>query len=231
MKSLRWRTRAVVLLILAAGLGWAINNARPAPLQPPVPPPAAGIVQVPAAPAPGLTVADVSGPLTTVLSDERTADRADTEAWVAEGYSNDLQVLVNITGDADGTNPLNVDARVLSTDAYAYLDANGDGLQPGWQAQYAQLRTDLNLLAANCGLAPVPAPPDSGLSAKPDTALPWQPPAQPASAACTATTTNSASSTGAHSQSVKTTCGTASVTHKTSVSKTGAVTNTTTTSG
>jgi hypothetical protein len=199
-----------------------------------------GAAQVPA-PDPALTAAGVAGPLRAVLGDLRRSDAARTEAWIAEGYSSDLQALVDYTDSASGTNPLNVNARVLSTDGYAYLADNSGGLQPGWRGEYAQLRTDLNTLAADTGLAPVPAPPDSyGLSAKPDTALPWQPPPQPAAgtaSACTdrTTVTNSSSSTGAHSQSVKTTakCGTAttSVTNKTSVSAKGTVTNTVTTSG
>jgi hypothetical protein len=204
--------------------------AAPAPASP-------GVMQIPAPASPPLVVRDVSGPLATVLADERRSDAASTEAWVAEGYSSDLQQLIGITDSASGTDSLNVNARVFSADGYAYLSQNGQGLQPGWTAEYAQLRADLNALAADTGLAPVPAPPDSsGLSAEPDTTLPWQPPAQPAGAAActtTGTVTNSASSTGASSVSraVRTKCGTAAatVTHKTSVSKAGTVTNTVTT--
>jgi hypothetical protein len=239
MRSLQIRTWTVVLLLMAAGAVWAVVNGTGHKPAPPLPPPPAGIAQVPAPAPPGLVIANVAGPLETVLADLRESDRTDREAWVAAGYSSDLQALISLTDNADGTSPLNVNALVLSTDAYAYLAANSPRLQPGWQAEYATVRADLNRLAADSGLAPVPAPPDSaGLSAKPDTTLPWQPPAQSASAgsSCTVTgttVTNSSSSTGAHSQSVKTaaTCGSVktAVTNKTSVSKTGVVTNTTTT--
>jgi hypothetical protein len=176
--------------------------------------------------------------LARVLADLRKADREHREAWIADGYSSDLQVLADDAGSGDATQ--------LATDAQNYLDAayagaDGDTATappPGWQQPYAQLRADLNALAAQYGLAPDPAP-DWAISGTAVPLHPWSSPAGGAAAgagACTAdggTVSSSTSSTGAHSQSVsvKTKCpsGTTTVTHKTSVSAAGAVTNTTTT--
>lgn len=125
-------------------------------------PPAAAAAQAPQPPipdpaAPPLTVRDVSGPLSAVLADLRTADAHATEAWVAAGYSNDLVTLIGVTGNANGTNPLNVNARRFATDASAYRTAHDPHLGD-WRADYAQVREDLNAMAADCGLEPAPPP-------------------------------------------------------------------------
>lgn len=178
-----------------------------------------------------ITRTDIRPDLAAVLADQRKADADHREAWIADGYSHDLQVFADDASSGGATIP--------GVQAQDYLDAyEASGLQPGWQAAYAQLRAALNEQAAADGLAPVPAPPYP-VSAKAPAyrLLPLFAGGGGTAAACTATstTTNSSSSTGAHSTSVKTTtkCGTAStsVTHKTSVSKTGVVTNTTTTTG
>ena len=71
-------------------------------------------------------------------------------------------MLTALADDASGTDPVNVNARLFSTDAYAYTTDNTspvDGiLADDWRPGYAQVRADLNALARDCGLAPVPAP-------------------------------------------------------------------------
>ena len=187
-----------------------------------------------------VTAAGLHGDLAAVLADQRQADADHREAWIADGYSSDLQVLVDDTDQAGG-NPgrLDADARAFSDDGYAYLSAAGLTAvrpPPGWQPQYAQLRADLNALARDAGLAPVPAP-RYPVSASPGPANPPVPVHVPAANACVpagTTSTSTSSSNGSHSQSTKTsvTCGTAtsSTTHKTAVSAKGVTTTTTTNS-
>lgn len=155
---------AAVLVVAGMGTGRLIfghpaSTSRPAaaatatadvPLVLPAPPPAP------------LTVVTLRPDLETVLDDLRAADRIRSEAWVTGGYSHDFAVLITLTDDASGTDPVNVNARLFSTDAYAYTEENTspvDGTLAGdWRPGYAQVRADLNGLARDCGLAPVPAP-------------------------------------------------------------------------
>jgi hypothetical protein len=211
-----WLPGLVVIAMLAAAGGWAASGYhRPHPVQQTA---VAGI----GAPA------NIAGDLAQVLADQRQADRDHREAWVADGYGYALQVLAKDAGNGKDT------AR-FAYDTQGYLTAYAGGLTGGWRAAYGQLRDSLNALAAYNGLSPVPAPPWPVSAAAP--ALHRWSGSIGGAGACTAktTVTNSASSTGAHSRSVKTAtkCGTATttVTHKTSVSKTGAVTTTTTTTG
>jgi hypothetical protein len=201
--------------------------------------PASAAAAVSAPDRPGVTAEGIHDDLAAVLADQRQADRDHREAWIADGYSSDLATLVTDTDQAGGgTGALDAHARAFSDDGQAYLDAAGLTAvrpPPGWQGPYAQLRADLNRLAADEGLAPVPVP-RGVISAAPGTADPKIPVPVPDANACASagnTVTNSSSSTGASSHSVKakTTCGTqsSSVTHKTSVTAKGAVTNTTTT--
>jgi hypothetical protein len=217
------RTFGPVLLMFAVVfslIGWGAASYRRPHFSPPT---ATGGIPAPASLRPDLA---------RVLADQRQADRDHREAWLADGYSHDLQVLAD-----DGINPLAADAQAYLDAAYAGPDGNAvSAPPPGWQGPYAQLRADLNAMAAQYGLAPAPAPgyPVSGAAVP---LHPWSAPAGgTGSGACTAaggTVSSSTSSTGAHSQSVsvKTKCpaGTTTVTRKTSVSSTGAVTNTTTT--
>jgi hypothetical protein len=186
-----------------------------------------------------VTAEGIHDDLAAVLADQRQADRDHREAWIADGYSSDLATLVNDTDQA-GSNPgqLDADARAFSDDGWAYLDATGltaVSPPPGWQPEYAQLRSDLNALAADAGLAPVPAP-RGAISAAPGRANVPVPVNVPDPNACTSatTTTNSSSDTGAssHSVAVKNTCGTTTTTNtnKTAVSAKGKVTHTTTNS-
>jgi hypothetical protein len=163
-----------------------------------------------------------------VLKDERLADTRHREAWIADGWSSDLQVLASDAASGGPGSDI-----PFSAQAQSYLDdyENG-GLTGNWPPRYASLRAGLNALAARYGLAPVPAPGYLLSGARP--ALhPW--PVRTGSG-CTVknTVTDSSSSTGASSHSVKSAakCGTTTttVTNKTAVSKTGAVTDTTTTS-
>lgn len=198
------------------------------------PPPAA---QQPDPPAWAVVTADgIGDDLAAVLGDLRQADADRREAWVADGYSSDFAALTEAADHADGSPGLNAHARVFSTDGYAYLsDYEEGGLRPGWRGRYAQLRAELNVLAADTGMDPVPAP-AGVISAAPGRAGVPVPVTVPAAGACTTTTTSTASSSdsGAHSQSAKTStkCGTTttSTTRRHAVSKTGAVTNTTSTS-
>jgi hypothetical protein len=236
MKALHWlrqRGPGLFVLLLLAGVLSAASIGLAGYHQPP-----AQGASPPAASWAVLTAAGVHDDLAAVLADQRQADRDHREAWIADGYSSDFSALVSLADQAQGTDRLNVDARRFSTDGYAYLSGYaGAGLSPGWQARYAQVRADLNVLAADAGLAPVPAS-SGAVTAAPDPENGVKPPASASAGsanACTSTTTNTASSsdTGASSQSVavKTKCGTQSttVTHKQSVSAKGKVTNTTTT--
>ena len=183
-----------------------------------------------------VTADGIHDDLAAVLGDLRQADKDLREAWVADGYSSDFAALTEAADHADGSPGLNAHARVFSTDGYAYLsDYEEGGLRPGWRGRYAQLRAELNVLAADTGMDPVPAP-AGVISAAPGRAgVPVPVPVPPANA-CTTTVTDTASSSdsGAHSQSAKTStkCGTTttSTTRRHAVSKTGAVTNTTATS-
>jgi len=198
------------------------------------PPPAA---QQPDPPAWAVVTADgIGDDLAAVLGDLRQADKDRREAWVADGYSSDFAALTEAADHADGSPGLNAHARVFSTDGYAYLsDYEEGGLRPGWRGRYAQLRAELNVLAADAGMDPVPAP-AGVISAAPGRAgVPVPVPVPPANA-CTTTVTDTASSSdsGAHSQTSRTAvkCGTTTTTttRRHAVSKTGAVTNTTSTS-
>jgi hypothetical protein len=125
-------------------------------------PPAAATAQAPQPPvpdpaAPLLTIRDVAGPLSAVLADLRDADRHATEAWVTDGYSNDLVTLIEAAGNANGIDPLNVNARRFASDAAAYRAAH-DPYLGDWRKDYARVREDLNAMAADCGLEPAPAP-------------------------------------------------------------------------
>jgi hypothetical protein len=229
---LRWLwhhgpTTALAVLLLALGCGWLASLGGH---------PAHATAAVSAPGRPGVTAAGIGDDLTAVLADQRQADRDHREAWIADGYSSDLATLVDDTDQA-GSSPgqLDADARAFSDDGYAYLDAAGLTAvrpPPGWQGPYAQLRADLNRLAADAGLAPVPAP-HGAISAAPGTADPQIPVPVPNACQSATTTTNSSSDTGASSHSVKTktTCGTqsSSVTNKHAVTATGKVSNTTTT--
>ena len=155
--SLRTLVRIGLVLVLVTALAGFITGRVTAPHppatvsaqdpQPPIPDPA----------APPLAIRDVSGPLSTVLADLRTADRDATEAWVADGYSNDLVTLIQAAENANGPDPLNVNARRFASDARAYRAAH-DPYLGDWRADYAQVRDDLNAMAADCGLEPAPAP-------------------------------------------------------------------------
>jgi hypothetical protein len=218
--------------------------APPAPVRVPAPAaarsaPARPAAQPAALPAPlpvPSWLAGIKGGTATALADQRQGDRDHREAWVAEGYGggqSDLNALVTLTDQAQGTDRLDIDARRFSTAGYAYLSAYRNGLTPGWQDGYAQVRAALNVLAADTGQAPAPAPGGAISAAPGPVSLPAPPAVSHAPACKTATTTtNSSSSTGAtsHSVSVKTTCGTASTTQasKTAVSAKGAVTHTNT---
>lgn len=211
----------VIVLVAAGAVIWSWVTPRH---QAPAARPKAAITQE----MPSVTAADIQPVLVPVLADLRAADRTRREAWIAEGYSNDLQQLIDAGEYAFGANRLNAGAHAASTDGYAYLAAYGTRLGKGWQTGYAQLRGDLNALAADLGL---PGTPDPGvpLSAKPDTTGPPVPVPVPAASSGGTTVTDTTSSSGAHSHSVKVKTDTGSVTHRTSVSKTGTVTNTTTT--
>ena len=183
-----------------------------------------------------VTADGIHDDLAAVLGDLRQADKDLREAWVADGYSSDFAALTEAADHADGSPGLNADARVYSTDGYAYLsDYEEGGLRPGWRGRYAQLRAELNVLAADTGMDPVPAP-AGVISAAPGRAGVPVPVTVPAAGACTTTTTSTASSSdsGAHSQTSRTAvkCGTTTTTttRRHAVSKTGAVTNTTSTS-
>jgi len=157
-----WRRKLVVIpaaglaLILAATIGAAVASGGSHPAAKPAPPPTSSAPANPA-PAPGLTVESIRSHLATVLGDLKRADAAYQEAWVSGGYGNDLQVLIDDTQAASGTDTLNADAARFNSDASAYLADNDPYLAPGWRGGYSQVRGDINALALDCGLSPVPA--------------------------------------------------------------------------
>lgn len=109
--------------------------------------------------ASGITCAQISGDLQNVLTDLKTEDAKEQEAWVSGGDSADLQALINDTNGASGSDPLNSAAQTFNTDASAYLSDNSPYLAPGWETGYHQVRQDINAMATACGMTPVPASP------------------------------------------------------------------------
>jgi hypothetical protein len=158
-----WRRKLVVIpaaglaLILAAAIGATAAGGGSHPAAKPAPPPTSLAPSNPA-PAPGLTSADIRSDLATVLSDLKQSDAAEQEAWVTGGHGQDLQALIDDTQPASGTDTLNTDAQTFNADASAYLAANDPDLAPGWTHDYDQVQADINALAVDCGLTPVPVP-------------------------------------------------------------------------
>ena len=155
--SLRNMIRIAVALALVLVLAGFITGRATASHPPAAVPAQAAQPAIPDPAAPPLAIRDVSGPLSAVLADLRTADKHATEAWVADGYSNDLVTLIGATGNANGTDPLNVNATRFNWDATAYRKAH-DPYLGDWKKDYAKVREDLNAMAADCGLEPAPAP-------------------------------------------------------------------------
>jgi hypothetical protein len=92
-----------------------------------------------------------------VVGDLKASDANEQEAWVTGGHSDDLQALIDATQDApSGANQLNTDAATFNTDASDYLSSNSPELAPGWEADYAQVTTDINALARDCGQPTAP---------------------------------------------------------------------------
>ena len=232
---LRWLWHHGPVTVLAVVL-LALSGYAAASYHRPHPP----VAETARSPVQAVTAAGIHDDLAAVLADQRQADQDHREAWIADGYSNDLATLVNDTDQAGGSpGRLDASARAVSDAGWAYLDAAGLTAvmpPPGWQPQYAQLRADLNALAADAGLAPVPAPryPVSAQPGPVNLPVPVHVPDPNACVPAGTTVTSTSSSNGAHSQSTKTsvTCGnaTSSVTRKTAVSARGVVTNTTTNS-
>jgi hypothetical protein len=153
------RTRIAALAALAAlGLGLAACGGGSSSGTTSTPPPAAVSSAAPAV-APGLSCADVSTDLQTVLSDQKSSDAAEQEAWVTGGHSADLQQLISDTNGVTGSTQLDQDAATFNTDASGYLADQSPSLNTGWETEYHQVRLDINALATDCGLTPVPAPP------------------------------------------------------------------------
>jgi hypothetical protein len=152
---------AGAVIALAAGLGIAACGTTAATSSPPPAPPAAAAASsaapIPAMPA--LTCADLSPAITKAVSDLKTEDAAEQEAWVTGGDSADLQALIDATANAAlGADQLNDDASTFNTDATSYLSDNSPDLYPGWQTGYDQVRADINALATDCGLPTAPKP-------------------------------------------------------------------------
>lgn len=116
------------------------------------------------APAPSstmnaITCTGIDPDLQTVLTDLKTEDAKEQEAWVTGGDSGDLQALISDTQDAGGGGQLAQDAATFAQDASGYLSDQSPYLAPGWTAEYHQVRADINALAGDCGLSQVPASP------------------------------------------------------------------------
>jgi hypothetical protein len=144
------------LAIGAAALGLTAGCGSPAATS--SSPPATQAPAAAAAPA-GVTCAGLTPDINQVVSDLKTEDAAEQEAWVSGGDSADLQTLINDTASASsGADQLNTDAATFNTDATGYLSDNSPGLYPGWQTGYDQVRADINALATDCGLPAEPKP-------------------------------------------------------------------------
>jgi hypothetical protein len=112
------------------------------------------------APAPAaFSCTNISTDLQTVLSDLESSDAAEQEAWVTGGNSADLQQLINDTDGVTGSAQLDDDAVAFNADASGYLSDQSPSLNTGWQTEYHQVRVDINALATDCAMSPVPAPP------------------------------------------------------------------------
>jgi hypothetical protein len=110
-----------------------------------------------AAPA-ALNCSQISAPLSKALADLKTSDAHYQEAWVSGGYQADLQALIDATSSSGSGTSLSSDAAAFNKDASGYLsEAVGGMLAPGWQTGYAQVTSDINAMATDCGLSTVPA--------------------------------------------------------------------------
>jgi hypothetical protein len=157
-----WRRKLIIIpaaslaLVSAGAVGVAVAGGSH-PAAPPSTSAPANPAPANPAPAPGLTVESIRSNLATVLNDLKQSGAAEQEAWVTGGHQQDLQALIDDTQPASGTDTLNADAQTFNADASSYLAANDPYLAPGWTQDYHQVRADLNALAVDCGLAPVPA--------------------------------------------------------------------------
>jgi hypothetical protein len=78
---------------------------------------------------------------------------------VTNGHSGDLQALISDTNGITGSAQLDQDASTYNSDASTYLSDQSPYLSPGWETEYHTVRLDINGLAADCGMKPVPAAP------------------------------------------------------------------------
>jgi hypothetical protein len=107
----------------------------------------------PSPPAPTITCLDIDAALTKVLHDLKVENRQQQEAWVSGGKSRDLQNLITDTAPAaNGANQLGTDAATFNSDAQDYLSQNSPYLAPGWESGYSTVTSDIDALAADCGL-------------------------------------------------------------------------------
>jgi hypothetical protein len=97
--------------------------------------------------------------LQTVLSDQKSSDAAEQEAWVTGGHSTDLEQLISDTNEVTGSTQLDQNAATFNSDASGYLSDQSPFLNTGWETEYHQVRLDINALATDCGMRPVPAAP------------------------------------------------------------------------
>lgn len=145
----------IAALGLAAGCGSASTSTSAVATSAPS---SATLTGSPAA-ASNLSCADISTDLQTVLSDLKSSDAQEQEAWVTNGHSGDLQQLISDTNGVTGSTQLDQDAVTFNADASGYLSDQTPFLNPGWETEYHQVRLDINALATDCGLTPVPAAP------------------------------------------------------------------------
>ncbi|MGH3179122.1 MAG: hypothetical protein ACRDPF_35255 [Streptosporangiaceae bacterium] len=94
-----------------------------------------------------------------MLSDLKSSDAQEQEAWITNGHSGDLQALINDTNGITGPTQLDQDASTFNSDASVYLSDQNPYLSPGWETEYHTVRLDINMLAIDCGMKPVPAAP------------------------------------------------------------------------
>ena len=118
---------APALALAVAGCGSSGSSSHTAAPVAATSAPAAG---APAA-APALSCADISTDLGTVLSDLKSSDAQEQEAWVTNGHSGDLQALISDTNGITGSTQLDQDAGTFNSDASVYLSDQSPYLSPG----------------------------------------------------------------------------------------------------
>jgi len=152
---------AATMLSLAAVACGSSGTSTPPPPTPPSSTASSSAVAVAESPtaAPTLSCTYIGTDLHDVLSDLKSSDAAEQEAWVTGGHTGDIQQLISDTNGATGSMRLDQDAATFNSDASGYLSDQSPFLNTDWETEYHQVRLDINALATDCAMSPVPAAP------------------------------------------------------------------------